>query len=59
MDTVVVRCVNSVGININTASKSLLGYVSGIGEKMAENIVAFRSKMVRLKTENNLKKCRV
>ncbi len=43
LDTVVVRCVNSVGININTASKSLLRYVSGIGEKMAENIVAYRS----------------
>lgn len=43
LDTVVVRCVNSVGININTASKSLLSYVSGIGEKMAENIVAYRS----------------
>ncbi len=42
LDSVVVRCVNSVGININTASKSLLSYVSGIGEKMAENIVAFR-----------------
>ncbi|MFO0089970.1 MAG: Tex-like N-terminal domain-containing protein, partial [bacterium] len=43
LDTVVMRCVNSVGININTASKSLLSYVSGIGEKMAENIVAYRS----------------
>jgi uncharacterized protein len=43
LDTVVVRCVNSVGININTASKHLLSYVSGIGEKMAENIVAYRS----------------
>ncbi|RZJ28711.1 MAG: RNA-binding transcriptional accessory protein, partial [Flavobacterium sp.] len=37
LDTTVVRCVNSVGININTASKHLLSYVSGIGEKMAEN----------------------
>ncbi|RAR72889.1 Tex family protein [Flavobacterium aciduliphilum] len=43
LDNTVIRCVNSVGININTASKSLLGYVSGIGEKMAENIVAYRS----------------
>src|SRR5690606_8524549 len=43
LDTTVVRCVNSVGININTASKHLLGYVSGIGEKMAENIVNYRS----------------
>ena len=43
LDNTVIRCVNSVGININTASKSLLSYVSGIGEKMAENIVAYRS----------------
>jgi len=43
LDTVVMRCVNSVGININTASKSLLSYVSGIGEKMAENIIKYRS----------------
>jgi uncharacterized protein len=34
---------NSVGININTASKHLLSYVSGIGEKLAENIVLYRS----------------
>ncbi|WP_159801394.1 Tex family protein [Flavobacterium sp. MK4S-17] len=43
LDTVVMRCVNSVGVNINTASKSLLGYVSGIGEKLAENIISYRS----------------
>jgi len=43
LDNTVIRCVNSVGININTASKSLLSYVSGIGEKMAENIVTYRS----------------
>lgn len=43
LDNTVKKCVNSVGININTASKSLLSYVSGIGEKMAENIVAYRS----------------
>ena len=43
LDTVVVRCVNSVGVNINTASKHLLSYVSGIGEKLAENIVNYRS----------------
>jgi uncharacterized protein len=44
LDTTVIRCVNSVGININTASKHLLSYVSGIGEKIAENIVQYRSK---------------
>jgi uncharacterized protein len=43
LDNTVVRCVNSVGININTASKHLLSYVSGIGEKLAENIVNYRS----------------
>ncbi|SHF99684.1 uncharacterized protein SAMN05444396_103326 [Flavobacterium segetis] len=42
LDTTVIRCVNSVGININTASKHLLSYVSGIGEKLAENIVKYR-----------------
>ena len=56
LDTVVMRCVNSVGININTASKSLLSYVSGIGEKMAENIVAFRSENGPFEERKQLKK---
>ena len=43
LDTVVESCVNFVGVNINTASTSLLSYVSGIGPKLAENIVAFRN----------------
>ncbi|MCC9042102.1 RNA-binding transcriptional accessory protein [Myroides sp. M-43] len=43
LDNVVMKCVNSVGVNLNTASKSLLSYVSGIGEKMAENIVQYRA----------------
>ena len=43
LDTVVESCVNAVGVNINTASKSLLSYVSGIGPKLAENIVEYRS----------------
>jgi S1 RNA binding domain protein len=43
LDTTVMRCVNKVGVNLNTASKSLLSYASGIGDKMAENIVAYRS----------------
>jgi uncharacterized protein len=42
LNNTVIRCVNSVGININTASKHLLSYVSGIGEKLAENIVQYR-----------------
>ncbi|QCX01440.1 RNA-binding transcriptional accessory protein [Aggregatimonas sangjinii] len=43
LDSVVERCVNSVGVNINTASVPLLSYVSGIGPKLAENIVAYRT----------------
>ncbi|MEJ1223113.1 Tex family protein [Sediminicola sp. 1XM1-17] len=43
LDTVVESCVNFVGVNINTASTSLLSYVSGIGPKLAENIVAYRN----------------
>ena len=42
LDRVVSNCVNAVGVNINTASKSLLSYVSGIGPKLAESIVNFR-----------------
>jgi uncharacterized protein len=56
LDTVVVRCVNSVGININTASKSLLSYVSGIGEKTAENIVLYRSENGPFEDRKQLKK---
>ncbi|NUY80119.1 RNA-binding transcriptional accessory protein [Flavobacterium sp. MAH-1] len=56
LDTVVVRCVNSVGINLNTASKSLLSYVSGIGEKLAENIVNYRSENGPFQDRKELKK---
>jgi uncharacterized protein len=56
LDTTVIRCVNSVGININTASKHLLSYVSGIGEKIAENIVQYRSKNGPFEDRKQLKK---
>ncbi len=56
LDTTVVKCVNSVGINLNTASKSLLSYVSGFGEKMAENIVAYRSENGAFTDRKQLKK---
>ncbi|WP_396208932.1 Tex family protein [Flavobacterium sp.] len=56
LDITVMSCVNSVGININTASKSLLSYVSGIGEKIAENIVAFRSENGPFEDRKQLKK---
>ncbi len=56
LDNTVIRCVNSVGININTASKSLLSYVSGIGEKMAENIVTYRTENGPFEDRKQLKK---
>lgn len=56
LDTTVVSCVNSVGVNINTASKSLLSYVSGIGEKMAENIIQYRIENGPFQDRKSLKK---
>ena len=56
LDNTVIRCVNSVGININTASKHLLSYVSGIGEKLAENIVQYRSENGPFTDRKQLKK---
>lgn len=43
LDQTVVSCVNMVGVNLNTASKHLLSYVSGIGPSLAENIVSYRN----------------
>lgn len=43
LDNVVESCVNSVGVNLNTASSWLLSYVSGIGPALADNIVAYRA----------------
>ena len=56
LDNTVIRCVNSVGININTASKHLLSYVSGIGEKLAENIVQYRTENGPFNDRKQLKK---
>ena len=43
LQTVVESCVNRVGVNINTASKHILTYISGLGPALAENIVAYRA----------------
>lgn len=43
LDQTVVSCVNNVGVNLNTASKHLLAYVSGIGNTIADNIIKYRS----------------
>jgi len=56
LDTVVESCVNSVGVNINTASTSLLSYVSGIGPKLAENIVSYRDENGAFSSRNDIKK---
>ncbi|SFJ47066.1 Tex family protein [Myroides guanonis] len=56
LDTVVMHSVNAVGVNLNTASKSLLNYVSGIGEKLAENILAYRAENGAFESRSELKK---
>ncbi len=56
LDTVVESCVNSVGVNINTASTSLLSYVSGIGPKLAENIFNYRTEHGVFKSREAIKK---
>ncbi len=43
LDDVVVICVNSVGVEVNTASKQLLMYVSGLGPQLAGNVVEYRN----------------
>ena len=43
LDTVVESCVNKVGVDVNTASKHLLGYVSGLGPQLAQNIINYRN----------------
>ena len=56
LDVVVESCVNAVGVNINTASASLLSYVSGIGPKLAENIVTYRDDNGAFISRNDIKK---
>ena len=56
LDRVVESCVNSVGVNINTASVPLLSYVSGIGPKLAENIVSYRTEKGAFTSRNEIKK---
>ena len=56
LDMVVENCVNAVGVNINTASKSLLSYVSGIGPKLAENIFEYRNEHGAFTSRKDIKK---
>lgn len=56
LDRTVESCVNLVGVNLNTASKHLLTYVSGLGESLAQNIVDYRSENGPFKSRKELKK---
>lgn len=55
LDEVVESCVNAVGVELNTASKQLLTYVSGLGPQLAENIVQFRNENGPFKDRKALK----
>ena len=56
LDDVVVSCVNTVGVDVNTASPYLLAYVSGLGSTLAENIVSYRAEHGKIKSRSELKK---
>ena len=59
LDFVVEKCVNSVGVNINTASSSLLKYVSGITKKAIEKIIEYREKVGRINSREEVKKKKI
>lgn len=54
LDQTVVSCVNQVGVNLNTASKHLLAYVSGIGNTLAGNIIKYRNEIGGFTSRNQL-----
>jgi uncharacterized protein len=55
LDDVVVSCVNAVGVEVNTASKQLLMYVSGLGPQLAKNIVDYRNENGPVSVREELK----
>jgi uncharacterized protein len=56
LDDVVISCVNSVGVEVNTASKQLLMYISGLGPQLAQNIIDYRNENGPFKSRQQLKK---
>jgi len=56
LDQTVENCVNMVGVNVNTASKHLLTYISGLGPQLAQNIVDYRAKTGNFKSRKDLMK---
>ena len=59
LDFVVEKCVNSVGVNLNTASTSLLSYVSGITKPVIKKIIDYREKKGRVNSREELKKNKI
>ncbi len=56
LDDTVISCVNAVGVELNTASKQILAYVSGLGPQLAQNIVEYRDQNGAFKRRDQLKK---
>src|SRR6201996_2219384 len=56
LDDTVISCVNAVGVELNTASKQILAYVSGLGPQLAQNIVTYRDTNGAFKRRDELKK---
>jgi uncharacterized protein len=56
LEDTVISCVNTVGVEVNTSSKQLLSYVSGVGPALAQNIVEYRNTNGPIKSRNELKK---
>jgi len=56
LDDVVISCVNAVGVEVNTASRQLLMYVSGLGPQLAQNIVAYRDEFGPFQSRKELMK---
>ena len=56
LDDIVISCVNAIGVEVNTASKELLSYVSGLGPALAKNIVTYRNENGPFKSRESLKK---
>ncbi|MEZ4938847.1 MAG: Tex family protein [Crocinitomicaceae bacterium] len=56
LDAVVISAVNSVGVDVNTASPYLLEYVSGLGPQLAQNIIQYRKENKGIKSRKELKK---
>ena len=56
LDDTVMSCVNAVGVELNTASKQVLSYVSGLGPQLAQNIVSYRNEHGAFRNRESLRK---